>query len=97
MPYFTVMVEGRGLQVPPSGDGQPIVGFFTHRVVSAHGPVEARKKAVQVLEHEWSSPPLSSMSPTRPSLSVQEVSALSIWQALFGRRPKGFTFFSSYE
>jgi len=53
VPYFKVLVNGRGLRIPRT-EGEPeIRGFFTTRVVRASSSNEAAEKAVDAVRERW--------------------------------------------
>lgn len=55
MPYFKVMLEGNGIDIPSEENGPSIAGFFTTRLVRASTTEEAEEKAKKIILTEWTS------------------------------------------
>ena len=97
MPYFKVLVNGRGLR-SPSAEGEPeIRGFFTTRVVRASSSNEATVKAVEAVREKWSTESFAEVNRGQvPVLHAEEVHASSLRESL--RIPgKGYTFYTAED
>lgn len=96
MTVFAVMFEGRGIRVPTDGEAEPIIGFFTTRVVRAKSPDSAIEIAKALILQEWETGKYEQTNTgSLPELSVEMVSRPSWYQMLFRRIPtKGYSFYS---
>jgi hypothetical protein len=94
MPYFRVILQGRGVHIPATGEVEAIVGFYTTRVVRADSAQRAEAVAAEMVSNEWATPPLSTQNKGKaPELVVEQVFMVSALKALTTRN-KGFTFYS---
>ena len=92
MPRYEVTVQGRGIAVPI--DTAVAIGFFRVVQVRASTPVEAERRAVELVECDWvsSAHALRNRSDT-PYLSVLRIGLLSWWHRFLGA-PQGYIFFA---
>jgi hypothetical protein len=93
MPFFSVLLEGKGLRIDLANEDAQIAGFFATRFVWAESPESAERMALDGVAREWKTEPHSSQ-PGGQSLSlvVAGCQAVGILRGLFNR-PAGFTFF----
>jgi len=94
MPYFQLTLSGDGISVPIEGEADPIIGFFTTRVVTAADPTIAAALAMSLVSREWSHGKYAQQNRGgMPSLSVTASSKIGFFKGTFGRRPAGYVFF----
>lgn len=97
MPYFRVMLDGKGIDVPVEAGGPSIIGFITTRLVRAATVAEAEKKAKDMILSEWSSSIYASVNRgSLPVLSVEAVYQSSFWDSLRFRN-KGYSFYAQED
>ena len=100
MPYFQVRLEGSGVSVPVEGEADPIIGFFTTRVVRADDEERALALAREVVLADWRGGGefAQQNQGTLPVLSADDpVSHLGFLRGLFGRRRTGYAFYRYNE
>lgn len=84
MPHFSVMLHGKGVEVPPiDGGAVPMIGFFTTRAVTARDADDACRSASEKVLAEWTKGRFAASNRgSMPTLSVErvvEVSLFSRW------------------
>jgi hypothetical protein len=76
--HYLVMMQGVGIEVPNLEGGEPIVGFFTTRLVSASTSSEAESKAKKMVIADWTAGEYAdSNKGAVPQLTVESVQACS--------------------
>ena len=97
VPYFKVLVNGRGLEIPGVGNQPVIRGFFTTRIVRTTNAAVAAERALESVRVKWFTETQSSSDRgTGLVLHAEEVS-LSSFVASFRAKTKGYTFYSQEE
>ena len=90
MPYFKVLVEGSGFQIPgPSGEPS-IVGFFVSRIVRANQTTEASALALRNVLAEWSAGYCSHYN-VSPNVTVSEVKRVGFLSGVLAKQT-GYSF-----
>ena len=93
MPYFRVIIQGKGMHIAPAVGGDAMIGFYTTRAVRAKSAKAAETAALALVSDEWAKPPLSRQYTGRsPELGIEQVHSVSILKALLTRN-KGYTFY----
>jgi hypothetical protein len=93
MPYYQVVLEGYGVNMARDDGGDPIIGFYTTRIVRARDNIEAAKMVKQVILEEWGKEPfLSSNTSALPILNIESIEELPIYRGIF-RQLSGYTFY----
>jgi hypothetical protein len=97
VPYFKVLVNGRGLRLPGAEGGPEIRGFFTTRVVRASSSNEATERAIEAVREKWSTESFAEANRGQvPVLQAEEVHSSSFLESL--RIPgKGYTFYTAED
>jgi hypothetical protein len=93
MPYFKVMLSGRGIEL--SLEGTPVVGFFTTRVVRSPDISTAQRDVMERVLSEWR-PGGEYAAANRgsvPALAVENSFQVPYLAGLFGRKGGGYTFY----
>ncbi len=94
MPHYRVMLHGSGVDVAVDDSPDPIVGFYTARVVTAKSESEAERLAVENVLEQWSAGPYGQVNRgTVPRLTVESVEVTSWFDRLF-RRGTGYVFYT---
>src|SRR5690606_3732363 len=97
MPYFKVILSGRGIDLP--FDGASVVGFFTTRVVRAADLPAAESQAMELVLSEWR--PGGTYADTNrgslPALAVEQSIPLGLLVGVFRRKPSGYSFYRHEE
>ena len=97
MPYYRVILEGRGIKVEDAEGGPPIIGFFTTHAVRAHSVEEAEEMAKAMVLGDWTTGEYASANQGgAPVLKVESVYASSWWRFLRFKN-KGHSFFTADE
>ncbi|MEM7431645.1 MAG: hypothetical protein AAF351_06860 [Pseudomonadota bacterium] len=92
MPYFRVLLEGRGLAIP-SGD-EPIVGFFTTRWVRAQTSDEAKRLTPSLVLYEWEEGEYARHNEGgRLTVSVDTVRSVGWLNFVWNQPGRGYTFY----
>jgi hypothetical protein len=93
MPYFKVILSGRGID--RCVDDDRVVCFFTIRLVKANDLASAKSEAQELVLSEWRSGSKysSSNSGSLPALTVEESFPIGLLVGIFGRRPRGYSFY----
>jgi hypothetical protein len=95
MPYFSVTMEGKGINIKQDDESQSIIGFFTTRIVRAVSSEDAENKAKDMITAEWSSGNYAAMNKgILPTLAVESVSQKTMIEYLIFKN-SGYTFYSS--
>ena len=95
MPYYKVRLSGTGVEYQFEDSPDPVIGFFTTRLVSAPSADEAKLRATELVLREWqpdgeyASANLGGL----PALTIEQVWPIGLLQGIFGRRPSGYTFY----
>jgi hypothetical protein len=97
VPYFKVLVNGRGLRLLGVEGEAEIRGFFTTRVVRASSSNEATEKAVEAVREKWRTESFAEANRGQvPVLQAEEVHSSSFLESL--RIPgKGYTFYTAED
>ena len=90
MPYFSVLVEGSGFNIPGTFGEPPIVGFAVSRVVRARGASAASELVLSSVIAEWSSGRFSHFKVT-PVVATSEVNRVGLLSGIFSK-PQGYIF-----
>ena len=95
MPYFKVMLVGRGISYPSSNGGDPIIGFFTTRLIKATDETHAQHLAKEAVLAEWrpGGEYASANAGSLPALTVDDSWRVGPLSGIFGRRPRGYAFY----
>ncbi len=94
MQYFLVMMKGEGICLVHDEASDPIVGFYTTRLVKAASPEAARHKAEAMLCAEWSSGENAEANKGRvPRITVESVRETT-WLHSFRFKNSGHTFYT---
>ena len=94
MPYFRVLMNGEGISVSSSGD--QIIGFYTTRWVKADVPEEAEDLAKKLVLRDWTNGEYAEVNEgDPPRLSVESIVSVGLFNYLWNRRGKGYSFYSS--
>ena len=94
MPYFRVLMNGEGISVSSSGD--QIIGFYTTRWVKADVPEEAEDLAKKLVLRDWTNGEYAEVNEgDPPRLSVESIVSVGLFNYLWNRPGKGYSFYSS--
>lgn len=95
MPYFNVMLSGKGIKMPFEGSPDPVIGFFTTRRVRADDVESAQIVARASVLSEWQSGGEYAVSNEGdlPALEIEECWKISWFETLTKRKPAGYAFF----
>lgn len=97
MPYYRVLLEGKGIRVLDLSNGPPIVGFFATRFVQASSIDEAEEKAKTMVLIDWTAgESAKSNVGSKPILRIDSVYASNWWEHMRSKN-KGHTFFAEEE
>ena len=97
MPYFRVMMHGMGIRIPDQDGSDPIVGFFTTRLVRAVSTEAAGHKAEAMLLAEWKSPPyVDSNKGDTPRITIEQVNETGFLDSLRFKNT-GHTFYTEED
>ena len=93
MPYFKVILSGRGIDLPFEGDSA--IGFFTTRLVRSVDPAGAELLAKDLVLSEWlpGGTYATVNRGSQPTLSVEQSFSVGWLVGTFGRKPSGYTFY----
>ncbi len=93
MPHFKVILSGRGIDCAVGDDRA--VGFFTTRLVKASNLAAAESAAQELVLSEWrpGGEYSGSNSGPLPALAIEESFPVSLLAGIFGRRPRGYSFY----
>nr|CAG23928.1 hypothetical protein [Pseudomonas aeruginosa] len=93
MPYFKVILSGRGIDLPFDGDSA--IGFFTTRLVRSMDPASAESLAKGLVQAEWlpGGTYATVNRGSQPTLSVERSSPVGWLTGTFGRKPSGYSFY----
>ena len=96
MPYFKVRLSGVGISLPFKDGSDPVIGFFTTRMVRAPSVEQAHAMSEEIVLSEWrpGGPYFEGNSGSLPSLAVEESWQVSLLTGIFGRKPRGYSFYS---
>ena len=97
MPYFKVLINGRGLNVPNEERNATIRGFYTTRLVRAQDSSQAKTMALAAVRETWQKHPYAQAnSGTAPVLCAEEVTPSSFLESLRFKNT-GHSFYASAE
>jgi hypothetical protein len=98
LPHFRVMFHGTGIDVPDlSGDGPPIVGFYTSRNVTAASVEGAVETAAAIIQAEWTTGDYASANRgSKPELTAESVFRIGALKRWF-TRVQGYAFYADDE
>lgn len=93
MPYFKVMLSGRGIDLPY--EGTPVVGFFTTRMVRSPDISTAQRDVMERVLSEWrpGGAYAAANHGSVPALTVENSFQVRYLVGLFGRKGGGYTFY----
>ena len=96
MPYFKVRLSGAGISYPFVDGSDPVIGFFTTRLVRARDIRQAHCLAKELVLSEWrhGGRYADGNVGSAPTLVVEESWRVSLLSGIFGRRPGGYSFYS---
>jgi len=99
MPYFGVMLSGRGISLPFEGSADHAIGFFTTRRVRARDSKEAQVIAKELVLSEWVAGGTYSQANIGavPSLATDRVWSVGWVRGIFGKKQTGYVFYSNEE
>lgn len=93
MPYFKVMLEGNGIDIPSEENEHSITGFFTTRLVRAATTEEAEEKAKTMILTEWASGEYARANKgSLPSLTVSSMEKTTFIKS-FKSKYSGYSFY----
>ena len=97
MKTFAVRLEGTGICLPGEPTEDPAIGFFATRWVKASNATQAHELARANVLAEWapSAEYGRSNSGNIPEVVVEGSWLVGYFKALVGRKPSGYTFYSS--
>lgn len=93
MPHFKVTLSGRGIYLP--FDGDPVIGFFTTRLVCATDLPSAESLATNLVMSEWCTGGTYAQANrgSLPALSIEGSSPVGWLAGVFGCKPSGYSFY----
>ena len=93
MPYFKVILSGRGIDLPLEGDSA--IGFFTTRLVRSTDPSRAESLAKDLVLSEWrpGGTYAEANRGSQPVLSIEQSFPVGWLVGTLGRKPSGYTFY----
>ncbi|WP_342316663.1 hypothetical protein [Lysobacter sp. FW306-1B-D06B] len=96
MPYFKVRLSGAGISYPFADGSDPVIGFFTTRVVKAPDLGQAQAAATSLVLSEWlpGGPYAADNAGSPPTLSIEEAWPIGLFSGFFGAAPDGYTFYT---
>jgi len=87
-----------GISASESEGADPIIGFYTTRLLRAETESDAATAAKTLVAEEWSKPPLRDINVgSSPRLSVDAVERIGRLIYLASGSGKGFTFYTSSD
>lgn len=94
MPYFQVRLSGEGIRLPLD-EGDPMIGFFTTRVVKADDLRHAGQLAQENVMSEWreGGQYANHNEGSAPKLVVEASFPIGLLRGIFGRKPAGYSFY----
>ena len=97
MKTYAVRVEGSGINLAMEAGSRFAIGFFATRWIKASSAACAPDLAKAAILLEWSPTGEYGASNTGelPQLIVEDVCAIGLLRATFGRKPGGYSFYSS--
>ncbi len=93
MPYFQVVLEGEGVDLPAPETGDSAFGFYTTRIVKARDVVHAGEVACLRELAVWREGGIHAHGHV-PRLTLESVTAIGYFKGRFGRQPRGYSFFT---
>lgn len=98
MPYFKLMLAGEGVSLPIEGETDPVIGFYTTRIVEAKDPESAAIAAKELVLAEWQQGECALNNQTGlPTITIESCQEVGFFRGVFRRRPRGYTFFQFNE
>ena len=96
MPYFMVRLMGKGVSYAAIDGGDPMIGFYTTRLVRAPDHLQAHNAANEDVLAEWRPGGQFAEGNTGalPSLVVDDSWPISLLSGIFRRRPSGYSFWA---
>ena len=94
MPYFEVMLSGKGISLPIAGAADAAIGFYVSRIVRAPTEIRAQDLAKNIVSTEWCGKRFASNQGVPPVLAVESVSRISLLSGLTRRQP-GYSFYNN--
>ena len=96
MPHFKVRLSGAGISYPFVGGSDPVIGFFTTRLVRASDMEQAHHIAKETVLSEWrpGGQYAADNAGSLPALVVEESWPVGLLSGIFGRKPGGYTFYT---
>ena len=93
MPYFKVILSGRGIHY--LFEGSSVVGFFTTRLVRAASAAQAESFAKELVSSEWRDrgPYAAANRGSGPVLTVEQSFQVGVLAGLLGRKSSGYSFY----
>ncbi|MDC0680888.1 hypothetical protein [Sorangium atrum] len=97
MPYYSVILEGKGIKVQGADGEPPIIGFFATRAVRARSVKQAEEIAKAMVLADWTTGEYALLNRGgAPVLKVEGVNALSWWRFLRFKNT-GHAFFKTVD
>ena len=95
MPYYKVRLSGTGVEYQFEGSPDPVIGFFTTRLVSAPSSDQAELVAKESVLSDWQPGGECAIANRGglPALVTKQVWPVGLLRGIFGRRPAGYTFY----
>jgi len=93
MPYFKVILSGRGIDLPSESDSA--IGFFTTRLVRSTDSTSAESLAKDLVLSEWrpGGTYAKANRGSQPVLSVEQSFPVGWLAGAFGSKDSGYTFY----
>jgi len=97
MPYFRVLLHGKGIDVDVNDEWGPMIGFFTTRLVQTSSAAEAESAAKNMVLSEWSSGTYAEANKgSLPELSVESIHETNYMETLH-LKDTGYSFYCEEE
>ena len=94
MPYFQVMLSGRGIEYPFADGSDPAIGFCTGRMVKAPNIETAHRIAKELVLSEWLTDGTYASGNRHLLLNVDESWQVRALVALFRPNRIGYVFYA---
>jgi hypothetical protein len=95
MPFFKVVLLGKGILLRCEDDEDPAIGFYTTRVVKARDPVHAQALAKGAVLAEWQAGGEYAEANTGsvPLLTTENIHSVGFLRGVFCSKPTGYSFY----
>jgi hypothetical protein len=97
MPFYKLILSGRGIDLIVGDDR--VVGFYTTRLVHARDLRSAELKASELVMSEWRAGGkyYATNRGALPVLAVEQAFEAGPIAVIFGRRPRGYSFYCAED